>query len=157
MSQNEKKTSSDNLIPYYKIYVYGEYNDRVEEILINPNINNALGGPQGIYSLISSKFDHQYLPMNHMMKIKFANIWYTINDINTYNFFVSGNLSSGDNIHIKLLQNTNDTSEEKENENTDIFENNKIAKNPIPKEKKLACSLCRQNSEYLYEKLLKLF
>ena len=168
MSKNAENLSDSNLIPYYRIYVYGEDNDSVEEIFVNPDINNSLGGPDGIYSLISSKFQNQYTPMNHTMKIKFANIWYTINDINIYNFCISGNLSSGDNILIKLLQN-NLIEEGNDNENNkkdidynygqddDIFKVNNLENKPIPKEKKLACSLCRQNSEYLYERLSKLF
>ena len=171
MTKNAEKITSDNLIPFYKIYVYGEENKKVEEILVNPKINNCLGGPDGIYSLISSKFEHQYTPMNHTMKIKFANIWYTINDINIYNFCVSGNLSSGENILIKLLINTiNDNNEnkynnknidnnEEENDNKDeyILEANKIENNPVPIEKKIFCSLCRKNDEYFYKRLLKLF
>ena len=171
MTKNAEKTTSENLIPFYKIYVYGEENKKVEEILVNPKINNCLGGPDGIYSLISSKFEHQYTPMNHTMKIKFANIWYTINDINIYNFCVSGNLSSGENILIKLLINTiNDNNEnkyniknidndEEENDNKDeyILEANKIENNPVPIEKKIFCSLCRKNDEYFYKRLLKLF
>ena len=150
MTKNAEKITSDNLIPFYKIYVYGEENKKVEEILVNPKINNSLGGPDGIYSLISSKFEHQYTPMNHTMKIKFANMQYTINDINIYNFCVSGNLSSGENILIKLLINTiNDNNEnkynnknidnnEEENDNKDeyILEANKIENNPVPIEKK---------------------
>ena len=160
----------EKLIPYYKIYVYGEDNDKVEEILVNPNINNTLGGVDGIYSLISSKFQQQYTPMNHTMKIKFTNIWYVINDINIYNFCVSGNLSTGDNILIKLLQNSllNENNNKKNNDNNkeynldnnndeEILIVNKTDNKPIPQEKKLPCSLCRQNSEYLYKRLLKLF
>ena len=162
----------EKLIPYYKIYVYGEDNDKVEEILVNPNINNTLGGVDGIYSLISSKFQQQYTPMNHTMKIKFTNIWYIINDINIYNFCVSGNLSTGDNILIKLLQNTllnennnkknsNDNNKEYDEDNNNNDEEilivNKIENSPIPQEKKIPCSLCRQNSEYLYKRLLNLF
>ena len=170
MTKNAEKISSENLIPFYKIYVYGEENNKIEEILVNPKINNSLGGPDGIYSLISSKFEHQYTPMNHTMKIKFANIWYTINDINIYNFCVSGNISAGESILIKLLINTiNDNNENKfneknnydgeENDNKDeyILEANKIENNPVPIEKKIYCSLCRKNDEYFYKRLLKLF
>ena len=170
MAKIAEKISSENLIPFYKIYVYGEENNKVEEILVNPKINNSLGGPDGIYSLISSKFEHQYTPMNHTMKIKFANIWYTINDINIYNFCVSGNISAGESILIKLLINTiNDNNENKfneknnydgeENDNKDeyILEANKIENNPVPIEKKIYCSLCRKNDEYFYKRLLKLF
>ena len=106
MSKNEENNKSEDLTPFYKIYVYGEDNDKIEEIFVNPKINNTLGGHDGIYSLISSKFQNQYSPMKHTMKIKFTNYWYTINDINIYNFCVSGNLSTGENILIKLLQNT---------------------------------------------------
>ncbi len=116
----------EKLIPYYKIYVYGEDNDKVEEILVNPNINNTLGGVDGIYSLISSKFQQQYTPMNHTMKIKFTNIWYVINDINIYNFCVSGNLSTGDNILIKLLQNSLlNENNNKKNKDNNSKKNNK--------------------------------
>lgn len=138
----------EKLIPYYKIYVYGEDNDKVEEILVNPNINNTLGGVDGIYSLISSKFQQQYTPMNHTMKIKFTNIWYVINDINIYNFCVSGNLSTGDNILIKLLQNSllNENNNKKNNDNNkeynldnnideEILIVNKTDNKPIPQEK----------------------
>ena len=165
MKMNNEEKRDDNLTPFYKIYVYGEDNDRVEEIYVNPIKTNTLGGPDGIYSLISSKFQNQYLPMKHVMKIKFGNFWYTINDINIYNFCVSGNISSGDNILIKLLQNnlSNDNNENIDNGNLnynkdeDILKANDIKIKPIPKEKKIACSLCRQNNDYLYERLQKLF
>ena len=164
MSKNEENNKSENLTPFYKIYVYGEDNDKIEEIFVNPKINNTLGGHDGIYSLISSKFQNQYSPMKHTMKIKFTNYWYTINDINIYNFCVSGNLSTGENILIKLLHNTvinenNKYNDENENYNRDeeILKANYIKYIPIPQEKKLFCSLCRQNSEYLYKRLLKLF
>ena len=97
------------------------------------------------------------------MKIKFANIWYTINDMNIYNFCISGNLSSGDIIKIKLLKNNfieeYNLIDGKENYNPDqeILNANKVKNKPIPPEKKYSCSLCRQNSEYLYERLLKLY
>ena len=156
---------NQNLTPFYKIYVYGEDNDRIEEIFINPKINNTLGGQEGIYSIISSKFGNQYTPMKHIMKIKFNGIWYSINDINIYNFCVSGNLSSGDNILIKLLKNNfeninknnNIDGIENNNPDEDILEANKIKYKPVPPEKQISCSLCRQNSEYLYNRLLKLF
>jgi len=165
MKMNNEEKRDDNLTPFYKIYVYGEDNDRVEEIYVNPIKTNTLGGPDGIYSLISSKFQNQYLPMKHVMKIKFGNFWYTINDINIYNFCVSGNISSGDNILIKLLQNnlSNDNNENIDNGNLnynkdeDILKANDIKIKPIPKEKKITCSLCRQNNDYLYERLQKIF
>ena len=166
MLKNEEK-SNEKLIPFYKIYVYGEDNDSIEEIYVNPEKNDKLGGIDGIYSLISSKFQNQYSPMKHTMKIKFANIWYTINDMNIYNFCISGNISSGDNILVKLLQNNiieennennaNNTYDDNYIKDEDIYQVNKIENKPIPQEKKIPCSLCRQNSEYLYKRLLKLF
>ena len=159
----EEKPNNDKYIPFYKIYVYGEDNNKVEEILVNPKINCTLGGQDGIYSLISSKFNYQYTPMKHTMKIKFGNNWYTINDINIYNFCVSGNLSSGENILIKILQN-NVIDENKKNDydeyynkDEEILKANNIKYTPIPLEKNITCSLCRQNSEYSYKRLLKLF
>ena len=159
----EEKPKNDKYIPFYKIYVYGEDNNKVEEILVNPKINCTLGGQDGIYSLISSKFNYQYTPMKHTMKIKFGNNWYTINDINIYNFCVSGNLSSGENILIKILQN-NVIDENKKNDydeyynkDEEILKANNIKYTPIPLEKNITCSLCRQNSEYSYKRLLKLF
>ena len=159
----EEKQKNDKYVPFYKIYVYGEDNNKVEEILVNPKINCTLGGQDGIYSLISSKFNYQYTPMKHTMKIKFGNNWYTINDINTYNFCVSGNLSSGENILIKILQN-NVIDENKKNDydeyynkDEEILKANNIKYTPIPLEKNITCSLCRQNSEYSYKRLLKLF
>ena len=159
----EEKQKNDKYVPFYKIYVYGEDNNKVEEILVNPKINCTLGGQDGIYSLISSKFNYQYTPMKHTMKIKFGNNWYTINDINIYNFCVSGNLSSGDNILIKILQN-NVIDENKKNDydeyynkDEEILKANNIKYTPIPLEKNITCSLCRQNSEYSYKRLLKLF
>lgn len=159
----EEKQKNDKYIPFYKIYVYGEDNNKVEEILVNPKINCTLGGQDGIYSLISSKFNYQYTPMKHTMKIKFGNNWYTINDINIYNFCVSGNLSSGENILIKILQN-NVIDENKKNDydeyynkDEEILKANNIKYTPIPLEKNITCSLCRQNSEYSYKRLLKLF
>jgi hypothetical protein len=135
----------------------------VEEILVNPKVNCTLGGQDGIYSLISSKFNYQYTPMKHTMKIKFGNNWYTINDINIYNFCVSGNLSSGENILIKILQN-NVIDENKKNDydeyynkDEEILKANNVNYTPIPSEKNIPCSLCRQNSEYSYKRLLKLF
>ena len=159
----EEKQKNDKYVPFYKIYVYGEDNNKVEEIFVNPKINCTLGGQDGIYSLISSKFNYQYTPMKHTMKIKFGNNWYTINDINIYNFCVSGNLSSGDNILIKILQN-NVIDENKKNDydeyynkDEEILKANNIKYTPIPLEKNITCSLCRQNSEYSYKRLLKLF
>ena len=159
----EEKQKNDKYIPFYKIYIYGEDNNKVEEILVNPKINCTLGGQDGIYSLISSKFNYQYTPMKHTMKIKFGNNWYTINDINIYNFCVSGNLSSGENILIKILQN-NVIDENKKNDydeyynkDEEILKANNIKYTPIPLEKNITCSLCRQNSEYSYKRLLKLF
>ena len=159
----EEKQKNDKYVPFYKIYVYGEDNNKVEEILVNPKINCTLGGQDGIYSLISSKFNYQYTPMKHTMKIKFGNNWYTINDINIYNFCVSGNLSSGENILIKILQN-NVIDENKKNDydeyynkDEEILKANNIKYTPIPLEKNITCSLCRQNSEYSYKRLLKLF
>ena len=159
----EEKQKNNNYVPFYKIYVYGEDNNNVEEILVNPKINCTLGGQDGIYSLISSKFNYQYTPMKHTMKIKFGNNWYTINDINIYNFCVSGNLSSGENILIKILQN-NVIDENKKNDydeyynkDEEILKANNIKYTPIPLEKNISCSLCRQNSEYSYKRLLKLF
>ena len=159
----EEKQKNDKYVPFYKIYVYGEDNNKVEEILVNPKINCTLGGQDGIYSLISSKFNYQYTPMKHTMKIKFGNNWYTINDINIYNFCVSGNLSSGENILIKILQN-NVIDENKKNDydeyynkDEEILKANNIKYTPIPLEKNISCSLCRQNSEYSYKRLLKLF
>lgn len=171
MEENEKNDLEDNseefpdsdLTPFYRVYVYGEDNDRIEEIFIDPNVNNTLGGPNGIYSLISAKFKNQYTPLEHTMKIKLTNIWYTINDMNVYNFCISGNLSSGDIIKIKLLKNDfideNNLNEGKENINPDqdILNANKVKNSPVPKEKKISCSLCRQNSDYLYERLLNLY
>ena len=171
MEEKEKSSSEDNseefpesdLTPFYRVYVYGEDNDKIEEIFIDPNVNNTLGGPNGIYSLISAKFKNQYTPLEHTMKIKLANVWYTINDMNVYNFCISGNLSSGDVIKIKLLKNDfideNNLNEGKENYNPDqdILNANKVKNNPVPIEKKIACSLCRQNSDYLYERLLNLY
>ena len=160
---SEPEIQKDNLTPYYKIYVYGEDNDRIEEIYIDPKTTNTLGGQSGIYSLISQKFQNQYSPLEHTMKIKFANIWYTVNDMNIYNFCISGNLSSGDIIKMKLLKNNfieeNNISNIKEsiNPDQDILYANQVRNNPIPPEKKYNCSLCRQNSEYLYERLLKLY
>ena len=162
-NENSDIDIDKNLTPYYKIYVYGEDNDRIEEILIDPKTTNTLGGQNGIYSLISSKFNNQYTPLEHTMKIKLTNIWYTINDMNIYNFCISGNLSSGDIIKIKLLKNNiiedYNLNDGKENYNPDqeILNANKVKNNPIPSEKKYSCSLCRQNSEYLYERLLKLY
>jgi hypothetical protein len=161
--ENSETDSDKNLIPYYKIYVYGEDNDRIEEIYIDPKTTNSLGGQNGIYSLISSKFQNQYTPLEHTMKIKLTNIWYTINDMNIYNFCISGNLSSGDIIKMKLLKNNfieeYSINEGKENYNPDqeILNANNVKNKPIPPEKKINCSLCRQNSEYLYERLLKLY
>ena len=159
----EEKQKNDKYVPFYKIYVYGEDNNKVEEIFVNPKINCTLGGQDGIYSLISSKFNYQYTPMKHTMKIKFGNNWYTINDINIYNFCVSGNLSSGENILIKILQN-NVIDENKKNDydeyynkDEEILKANNIKYTPIPLEKNITCSLCRQNSEYSYKRLLKLF
>ena len=161
--ENSETDSDKNLIPYYKIYVYGEDNDRIEEIYIDPKTTNSLGGQNGIYSLISSKFQNQYTPLEHTMKIKLTNIWYTINDMNIYNFCISGNLSSGDIIKMKLLKNNfieeYSINDGKENYNPDqeILNANNVKNKPIPPEKKINCSLCRQNSEYLYERLLKLY
>ena len=159
----EEKQKNDKYVPFYKIYVYGEDNNKVDEILVNPKINCTLGGQDGIYRLISSKFNYQYTPMKHTMKIKFGNNWYTINDINIYNFCVSGNLSSGENILIKILQN-NVIDENKKNDydeyynkDEEILKANNIKYTPIPLEKNITCSLCRQNSEYSYKRLLKLF
>ena len=163
MNEIKVEKQKNNYTPFYKIYVYGEDNDDAEEILVNPKINCTLGGQDGIYSLISSKFNYQYTPMKHTMKIKFGNNWYTINDINIYNFCVSGNLSSGENILIKILQN-NVIDENKKNDydeyynkDEEILKANNIKYTPIPLEKNITCSLCRQNSEYSYKRLLKLF
>ena len=163
MNEIKVGKQKNNYTPFYKIYVYGEDNDNAEEILVNPKINCTLGGQDGIYSLISSKFNYQYTPMKHTMKIKFGNNWYTINDINIYNFCVSGNLSSGENILIKILQN-NVIDENKKNDydeyynkDEEILKANNIKYTPIPLEKNITCSLCRQNSEYSYKRLLKLF
>ncbi len=163
IKEEKQKNNNNNYIPFYKIYVYGEDNDDVEEILVNPKVNCTLGGQDGIYSLISSKFNYQYTPMKHTMKIKFGNNWYTINDINIYNFCVSGNLSSGENILIKILQN-NVIDENKKNDydeyynkDEEILKANNVSYTPIPSEKNIPCSLCRQNSEYSYKRLLKLF
>ena len=163
MNEIKVEKQKNNYTPFYKIYVYGEDNDDAEEILVNPKINCTLGGQDGIYSLISSKFNYQYTPMRHTMKIKFANNWYIINDINIYNFCVSGNLSSGENILVKILQN-NVIDENKKNDydeyynkDEEILKANNINYTPIPMEKNISCSLCRQNSEYSYKRLLKLF
>ena len=163
MNEIKVEKQKNNYTPFYKIYVYGEDNDDAEEILVNPKINCTLGGQDGIYSLISSKFNYQYTPMRHTMKIKFANNWYIINDINIYNFCVSGNLSSGENILVKILQN-NVIDENKKNDydeyynkDEEILKANNINYTPIPIEQNLSCSLCRQNSEYSYKRLLKLF
>ena len=159
----ENDNNNKNLTPFYKIYVYGEDNDRIEEVFIDPKTTNTLGGQNGIYSLISSKFNNQYTPLEHTMKIKLTNIWYTINDMNIYNFCISGNLSSGDIIKMKLLKNNiiedYNINDGKENYNPDqeILNANQVKTKPIPPEKKYSCSLCRQNSEYLYERLLKLY
>ena len=102
-SDNNFDNDSDkNLTLFYKIYAYGEDNDRIEEIYIDPKVTNTLGGQNGVYSIISSKFKNQYTPLEHTMKIKLTNLWYTINDMNIYNFCISGNLSSGDIIKVKL-------------------------------------------------------
>ena len=163
-SDNNSDNDSDkNLTPFYKIYVYGEDNDRIEEIYIDPKVTNTLGGQNGVYSIISSKFQNQYTPLEHTMKIKLTNLWYTINDMNIYNFCISGNLSSGDIIKVKLLKNNiideYNTNDGKENCNPDqeILNANQVKNKPIPPEKNYSCSLCRQNSEYLYERLLKLY
>ena len=161
--ENTENDNNNNLTPFYKIYVYGEDNDRIEEVFIDPKTTNTLGGQNGIYSLISSKFNNQYTPLEHTMKIKLTNIWYTINDMNIYNFCISGNLSSGDIIKMKLLKNNiiedYNVNDGKENYNPDqeILNANQVKTKPIPPEKKYSCSLCRQNSEYLYERLLKLY
>ena len=101
---NSDIESDKNLTPFYKIYVYGEDNDRIEEIFIDPKVTNTLGGQNGVYSIISSKFQNQYTPLEHTMKIKLTNLWYTINDMNIYNFCISGNLSSGDIIKVKFIK-----------------------------------------------------
>ena len=93
---SEPVIQKDNLTPFYKIYVYGEDNDKIEEIFIDPKTTNTLGGQNGVYSLISEKFQNQYTPLEHTMKIKLTNIWYTINDMNIYNFCISGNLSENE-------------------------------------------------------------
>ena len=161
--ENSESDSEKNLTPFYKIYVYGEDNDRIEEIYIDPKTTNSLGGQNGVYSIISSKFQNQYTPLEHTMKIKLTNIWYTINDMNIYNFCISGNLSSGEIIKMKLLKNNfieeYNFNDGKENYNPDqeILDANRVRNSPIPPEKKISCSLCRQNSEYLYERLLKLY
>ena len=160
---SEPVIQKDNLTPFYKIYVYGEDNDRIEEIFIDPKTTNSLGGQNGIYSLISEKFQNQYTPLEHTMKIKLTNIWYTINDMNIYNFCISGNLSAGDIIKVKLLKNNYIDEchfcdgKENVNPDQDISYANKVKNKSIPREEKLYCSLCRQNSEYLYERLLKLY
>ena len=101
-----KNFSLEDDVPSTKKVQKPSQKHEVEEILVNPNINNTLGGADGIYSLISSKFQQQYTPMNHTMKIKFTNIWYVINDINIYNFCVSGNLSSGQDVTISAAMRT---------------------------------------------------
>ena len=42
MKMNNEEKRDDNLTPFYKIYVYGEDNDRVEEIYVNPIKTNTL-------------------------------------------------------------------------------------------------------------------
>ena len=101
MSESAKIKS--NLIPFYRLIVYFKELDEAKEILVNPKINNELEGPDGIYSLISSEFKKEIHP-KYLMKIKFANHWYDIYYINIYNFNVSGNLSSGDDILVKIIQ-----------------------------------------------------
>ena len=101
MSESTKIKS--NLVPYYRLIVYFKDLDEAKEILINPKIDNELEGPDGIYSKIAYEFKKDIFP-KYLMKIKFANLWYNIYDINIYNFCVSGNLSSGDDILLKIIQ-----------------------------------------------------
>ena len=99
---SESAKIKSNLIPFYRLIVYFKELDEAKEILVNPKINNELEGPDGIYSLISSEFKKEIHP-KYLMKIKFANLWYDIYDNNIYNF-VSGNLSYGDAILVKIIK-----------------------------------------------------
>ena len=100
---SESAKLKSNLIPFYRLIVYFKELDEAKEILVNPKINNELEGPDGIYSLISSEFKKEIHP-KYLMKIKFANLWYDIYDNNIYNFCVSGNLSYGDAILVKIIK-----------------------------------------------------
>ena len=95
-----------NLVPFYRLIIYFEDLDETKDILINPNKNNELEGPDGIYAKISSEFKKEIFP-KYLLKIKFSNFWYSIYDINIYNFCVSGNLASGDAILVKVIKNKN--------------------------------------------------
>ena len=154
---NENLSKEQTL--YYRIFVYGEDNDSIEEVFIDPEKTNELGGTNGIYSIISSVFDHQYTPMTHTMKIKLFTNWYTINDINLYNFCISGNISANEIIKMKLIKNV--FSEENKGYNPDIgiSEANKIKSLPVQPNKNIYCSLCKKSStdEFLYNRLLKMY
>ena len=99
----ESSKIKGNLVPFYLLIVYFKDLDESKEILINPKINNELEGSNGIYSKISSQFKKEILPKYLMKRIKFANSWYNIYDTSIYIFCVSGNLSAGVDIFVKII------------------------------------------------------
>ena len=144
---------------YYRIFVYGEDNDSIEEIFIDPEKTNELNGSNGIYSLISSVFDHQYSPNTHTMQIKLFTNWYTINDMNLFNFCISGNISSNEIIKMKLIKKIFLERNDSFNPDEEISKVNQIKSRLVKPNKNIICSLCKKPStdEFSYNRLLKMY